>query len=244
LLFDAVSLQAVNVVEAHQSPLSCIALNSDGTLLATASDKGTIIRVFSVPGAEKIYQFRRGTYPSRIFSMSFNLSSTFLCVSSATETVHIFRIGAPPPGTGRSGSPPTGPDKSLYADDALSGMDQSVLQESANRRSNGSLGSLFRRSSQTIGKTVAGAVGGYLPNAVTEMWEPTRDFAYLKVPKSGGAASDSVSPGGNNAGPVRSVVAMSSSSPQVMVVTSDGFFYEYNIDMEAGGEAVLAKQYS
>ena len=96
LLFDALKLEAVNVVEAHKSPLSHVALNNDGTLLATASDKGTIIRVFSVPGAQKLYQFRRGTYPSRIFSMSFNLMSSLLCISSATETVHIFRLGFSP----------------------------------------------------------------------------------------------------------------------------------------------------
>jgi len=86
-----------------------------------------------------------------------------------------------------------------------------------------------------MGKNVAGVVGGYLPQAVTEMWEPARDFAYIKIPKSNL---------GDKSGHLRSVVAMSGSFPQVMVVTSDGGFYVFSIDMENGGEGVLVKQYS
>ena len=63
LLFDTLTCSAQNVVEAHRAPLSCIALNNDGTLLATASETGTIIRVFSMPSGSKLFQFRRGTYP-------------------------------------------------------------------------------------------------------------------------------------------------------------------------------------
>lgn len=57
-----------------------------------------MIRVFSIPDANKVYQFRRGSYPAKIYSMSFNLVSSLLCVSSDTETVHIFKLalGAAP----------------------------------------------------------------------------------------------------------------------------------------------------
>ena len=36
---------------------------------------------------------------------------------------------------------------------------------------------------------------------------------------------------------------MSSNSPQVMVVTSEGHFYVYGIDLEKGGEGTLVKVY-
>ncbi|KAI5457238.1 WD40-repeat-containing domain protein [Mariannaea sp. PMI_226] len=269
LVFDTLTLKAVNVIEAHRSPLSCICLNSEGTLLATASETGTIIRVFSVPKGQKLYQFRRGTYPSTIYSMSFNLSSTLLCVSSTSDTVHIFRLGTPPGHTTPAGAPiespasprqdrwprnrsydePESPSTSAAdspmsdAADAAGTGNGSGNGGSGHRRQSGSFSSMLRRSSQIMGRGVAGVVGSYLPHSVTEMWEPSRDFAYIKIPKAN-PANLSRNASGTSVGPLRSVVAMSSNSPQVMVVTSDGGFYVYNIDMENGGEGYLVKQFS
>jgi autophagy-related protein 18 len=92
LLFDAISLSVTNIIQAHKSPLAAVSINPAGTLLATASDKGTVIRVFGIPNGDKVAQFRRGSYPARIFSISFNAVSSLLCVSSDTETVHIFKF--------------------------------------------------------------------------------------------------------------------------------------------------------
>ncbi|KAI8146765.1 WD40-repeat-containing domain protein [Fennellomyces sp. T-0311] len=220
-IFDALTLQLVNIVQAHKSPISNITMNSEGTLLATASEKGTVIRVFSIPGANKLYQFRRGSYPAKIYSMSFNLVSSLLCVSSDTETVHIFKLstGAAPSSGGNNGYGNGGSGVHGY------GKEQNGT-EPRNRSS--SVGQMLRRSSLHIGRNIAGSVGSYLPEMITEMWEPARDFAWLKLPSAG----------------VRSLVALSSTTPQVMVVTSEGFFYQYNIDLENGGECVLLKQYS
>ncbi|KAM5444043.1 autophagy protein [Microsporum ferrugineum] len=232
LIFDAQKLEAINVIEAHRSPLSCVALNNDGTMLATASDKGTILRVFSVPDGHKLYQFRRGSMPSRIYSMSFNTTSTLLCVSSATETVHIFKLGHQ--GTTATGSPGsmTGqpPGNRPRENSGNQGPDMDGF---LGRKHDGTFMGLIRRTSQTVGTSVAATVGGYLPKGVTEMWEPARDFAWIKLPKHTAGTQQS------RPGPVRSVVAMSSNTPQVMVVTSDGIFYVFNIDLSKGGEAYL-----
>ncbi|CAG8951959.1 hypothetical protein HYFRA_00005766 [Hymenoscyphus fraxineus] len=244
MIFDTLKLKPVNVVEAHRAPLSCIALNNDGTLLATASEKGTVIRVFALPKGQKVYQFRRGTYPTTIYSMSFNLSSTLLCVSSTTDTVHIFKLEAPVSKSPDSPSPANERWNRARSRSYDSGAESPTADngEPADppgiaRKPSGTFGSMIRRSSQMMGKSVAGVVGGYLPQAVTEMWEPQRDFAFIKLPKG--------APGLNSTGgPLRSVVAMSSSSPQVMVVTSDGGFYIFNIDLENGGEGILAKRCS
>ena len=174
ILFDTLTLQPVNLIEAHKSTLAVVSINLDGTLLATASDKGTVIRVFSIPGAAKLYQFRRGTYPARIYSVSFNLTSELLCVSSDTETVHIFKVGA------RGGKQHA---KSSSND----------VEDFFESKRNGSVANRLRKSSQFLGKSMADAVGGYLPNSLSEIFEPARDFASIKLPS-------------NNA---RSVVALS-----------------------------------
>ncbi|KAI6249119.1 Autophagy-related protein 18 [Erysiphe necator] len=243
LIFDTLKLEALNVVGAHRSPLSCIALNNEGTLLATASVTGTIIRVFSLPKGTKLYQFRRGTYPSTIYSLSFNLSSTLLCVSSATDTVHIFRLTNPVSQNLHSvkSSVCVGNQNSQSYSTNLDTLKQSSSIEAGspanNQKFSSTLGTMFRRSSLLVGKSVAGIVGEYLPQTVTGIWEPMRDFAFIKIPKSDIGTSPSVEP-------LRSVVSMSSNSPQVMLVTSDGGFHVFNIDMENGGEGILVKQYS
>ena len=278
LIFDALKLEAINVAEAHRSPLSCITLSNSGTLLATASDKGTIIRVFAVPSAQKLYQFRRGSMPSRIYSMSFNTTASLLCVSSATDTVHIFKLAGPghqrptsstshssssralstSPSKGskikrdRSLSPgesDSQPDLSYPNPDRERNGESRTSPDSSvvGRKHDGTLFGMIRRTSQNVGTTFAASVGAYLPTAVSEMWEPTRDFAWCKIPKgppSGGTTASGGSLGsGSSSVPTRSVVAMSSSSPQVMVVTNEGHFYIFGIDLEKGGEGTLIKVY-
>ncbi|CAK7915218.1 autophagy-related protein 18 [[Candida] anglica] len=93
IIFNVSTLQPLSVIEAHKSTLAAICLSQDGTLLATASDKGTIIRVFSVDSGVKLFQFRRGTYPTRIYSLSFSQDNRYVVATSASETVHIFRLG-------------------------------------------------------------------------------------------------------------------------------------------------------
>lgn len=185
--------------------------------------------------------------PSRIYSMSFNTTSTLLCVSSSTETIHLFKLshqGTPPEGSPSSFSPTTRGRRSLSQSSIQSpeSDDMDVEQsptDFASRKHNGTLMGMLRRTSQSVGSSVAAKVGGYLPKGVSEMWEPARDFAWIRLPRPnqgpGGAA---------NGGPLKSVVAMSSNTPQIMVVTSDGNFYVFSIDLSKGGEGTLTKQYS
>ena len=41
-------------IQAHSSPLVCMALSLDGKLLATASERGTLVRIHSTADASKL----------------------------------------------------------------------------------------------------------------------------------------------------------------------------------------------
>ncbi|KAF9437587.1 autophagy protein [Entomortierella beljakovae] len=163
LIFNALTLQVVNIVQAHKTSVSSISINYDGTMLATASDKGTVIRIWSIPNAQRLHQFRRGTQSARIHSLSFNMASTLLCVSSDTDTVHIFKLGGSSPGNSQGNG---------------------AIQNGSLDSSSG-MASVLRRQSMHFGRNLAGSVGSYLPGKITEIFEPSRDFAYLKLPCSG-----------------------------------------------------------
>ncbi|KAJ8246097.1 hypothetical protein GJAV_G00263620 [Gymnothorax javanicus] len=92
-VFDTVNLCAVNMIPAHDSPLAALAFDASGTKLATASEKGTVIRVFSIPEGQKLFEFRRGVKRCvSICSLAFSIEGLFLSASSNTETVHIFKL--------------------------------------------------------------------------------------------------------------------------------------------------------
>ncbi|KFD57651.1 hypothetical protein M514_01321 [Trichuris suis] len=92
-IFDTANLQAVVMITAHNGALSALKFNSDGTRLASASEKGTVIRVFSIPSGERLFEFRRGIKRcASIYSLAFSSDSLFLCCTSNTETIHIFKL--------------------------------------------------------------------------------------------------------------------------------------------------------
>lgn len=48
-------------IAAHKSELGCIAINQHGTRLATASQKGTLIRVWDTTSKNQLVELRRGS---------------------------------------------------------------------------------------------------------------------------------------------------------------------------------------
>ena len=108
----SVSIAPTNV-NAHQSEIGCLTLSRSGLYLATASRKGTLIRIFrttdndssgpqfsSSPSSNtnivlspvKIDEFRRGMDPATIFCIAFSPDSEFILASSDKGTVHIYAL--------------------------------------------------------------------------------------------------------------------------------------------------------
>ncbi len=86
-LFDLAKFVVIN---AHQAELAAMALTADGTQLATASSKGTIIRVWDTITGIMLRELRRGTDRAEIYSLAFNPAATYLACSSDKGTIHVF----------------------------------------------------------------------------------------------------------------------------------------------------------
>jgi len=80
--------------KAHSTALFYMELNSTADKLATASEKGTLIRVHSTKDGSLLQELRRGTENHQILSISFNPTSDWIACTSDTGTVHIFRVAA------------------------------------------------------------------------------------------------------------------------------------------------------
>ncbi|AMD22154.1 HGL186Wp [Eremothecium sinecaudum] len=218
ILFNLQTLQPTMVIEAHKGEIAALALSKDGSLLATASEKGTIIRVFAVETCQKVYQFRRGTYPTRINSLSFSEDNEFLAASSSNKTVHIFKLGKPSPVGSHvavnSDEEQIGDDEGEEEDEEEAELDydEEDVEEGGKARvdsgynryttsnvdsvesdsqvprepivdsSRKTVGRMIRKSSQTLSRKAAKALGNYFPIKVTSILEPSRHFASLKIP--------------------------------------------------------------
>jgi hypothetical protein len=111
-------LRRTTFVDAHESALGALALSVDGSLLATASERGTVIRLFDTRGVSvgggmrdstasnagmdasktnslsssiPLREFRRGMERATISCLTFSLDSCWLAAASDHGTVHIFQ---------------------------------------------------------------------------------------------------------------------------------------------------------
>ena len=86
------SLSQPPIIAAHESKIACLCVNRNGTLLATASDKGTLIRIFDVKDGKTLIALRRGSKNAEINCIIFDEFNKYVACSSDTGSIHIFSI--------------------------------------------------------------------------------------------------------------------------------------------------------
>uniref|UniRef100_A0A2I3SNA3 WD repeat domain phosphoinositide-interacting protein 4 n=1 Tax=Pan troglodytes TaxID=9598 RepID=A0A2I3SNA3_PANTR len=86
------TMSAPFTINAHQSDITCVSLNQQGTVVASASQNGTLIRLFDTQFKENLVELHRGTDPATLYCINFSHDSSFLCTSSDKGTIHIFAL--------------------------------------------------------------------------------------------------------------------------------------------------------
>lgn len=79
-------------INAHQGEVTCVSLSPPGTLVASASARGTLLRLFCTRSRLRLLELRRGTDPATLFCLSFSPDSAFLSAVSDKGTGHVFAL--------------------------------------------------------------------------------------------------------------------------------------------------------
>jgi hypothetical protein len=79
-------------IKAHTNNIECIAVNRDGTLVATASESGTRINIYSTDTYNLVNTFQRGSMKKTIYGLCFNWDSSYLACVCESGTIHYFDL--------------------------------------------------------------------------------------------------------------------------------------------------------
>jgi len=90
--------------------------------------------------------------------------------------------------------------------------------------------------------SIASFASSYIPEVISQAWEPQRDVAHIRLPTTGVPALTGILTDPNSPTPIK-----------IMILTGDGFYYTYSLDPTSqggsgasgsGGELKLIKEHS
>jgi len=207
-VFDAKNLNGVFMIPAHTGPLVAIQFSSSGTQIATASDKGTVIRVYCVINGyctgKKLFGFRRGIQrTAKIYSLSFSPCDKYLACSSNTETLHVFKL-----------------DATRYKNSVPS--EQETDQGSVLDRQGSSTTSSSDQTWMGYISNMVQASANYIHTEVTETLQQGRAFATVYHRLQG----------------LHNIcaLAMIEDELRVLMTSSNGYLYIYDMNIHKGGD--------
>ena len=79
-------------INAHENKLAYITLSYNGNILATASEIGTLIRIFNTENGQNLQELRRGKDQAEIKYICLEPSLKFVAASSNRGTIHIWSL--------------------------------------------------------------------------------------------------------------------------------------------------------
>jgi WD40 repeat protein len=81
-------------ITAHENILSYITMNKEGTILASASEKGTRISIVNCINGVLLQEFKRGSEKAEINYITFDNLGILVAVTSDRGTIHIWSMGS------------------------------------------------------------------------------------------------------------------------------------------------------
>ena len=77
----------------HDGMLGCLALNRDGSIMATALDKGTIVRLWSTDNHQPYMDLRRESDITEIQDLTFSTNGKYLALCGQENEITLYRVG-------------------------------------------------------------------------------------------------------------------------------------------------------
>ncbi|KAJ9508689.1 hypothetical protein QJQ45_027981, partial [Haematococcus lacustris] len=81
-------------VSAHTNALCCLSLSLEGKRLVSASEKGTLVRVWNTADGQLLQELRRGADTATIHCLALSRTCEWLAVSSDKGTIHVFALSS------------------------------------------------------------------------------------------------------------------------------------------------------
>jgi hypothetical protein len=227
---------ATHVFTAHQTGLAALALNASGSLVATGSETGTVVKVFQSSTGQLLYRLRRSARPAVISSLVYSSDDRFLGVASSSSTVHIFKLDPATAGDADEDSLPTrercdssqtspslGPAEDPHHSESIGDLRINPTIEHIASKIQKAVGRVASQgTAETIGNAVRTVSDGVMPRYFNDL----RSFATFRIPDtdlSGQAAVDARSKQTSILGPQ---LAFHKEQAKLFVLHYSGVLYE------------------